>query len=193
MLTRPIFSAGPFGGQNPLDSLVPAKVGNFTSALTHAYRGGDKTATGKTHTMAGLGGHELVHQGRSVLFTAVSSLVERLLEAKRGLRLTRELKRLDTIDCLALDDIGYVQYDRAEMEVLFALFAERYERKSVMITSNLVFSKWDQIFKDPMTTAAAIDRVVHHSVILELDVPSYRAQAAKRRARNTTKRTDTAA
>ena len=148
--------------------------------------------TGKTHTMAALG-HELVRQGHSVLFTAVSALVERLLEAKRDLRLARELKRLDNIDCLALDDIGYVQHDRAEMEVLFALLAERYERKSVMITSNLVFSKWDQIFKDPMTTAAAIDRVVHHSVILELDVPSYRVEAAKRRARNTTKRSDTAA
>ena len=94
---------------------------------------------------------------------------------------------------MALDDIGYVQHDRAEMEVLFALFAERYERKSVMITSNRVFSKWDQIFKDPMTTAAAIDRVVHHSVILELDVHSYRAQVAKRRALNTAKRSDTAA
>ena len=81
---------------------------------------------------------------------------------------------------------------RRTFVVLFALLAERYERKSVMITSNLVFSKWDQIFKDPMTTAAAIDRVVHHSVILELDVPSYRAQAATRRARNTTKRSDTA-
>ena len=89
--------------------------------------------------------------------------------------------------------VSYVQHDRAEMEVLFTLFADYYERKSVMITSNLVFSKWDQIFKDPITTAAAIDQVVYHSVILELDVPSYRAQAAKRRARNTTKRTDTAA
>ena len=82
-----------------------------------------------------------------------------------------------------LDDIGYVQHDRAEMEVLFALLAERYERKSVMITSNLVFSKWDQIFKDPMTTAAAIDRVVHHSIILELNVKSYRAEAAHKRLR----------
>ena len=69
------------------------------------------------------------------------------------------------------------------MEVLFALLAERYERKSVMITSNLVFSKWDQIFKDPMTTAAAIDRVVHHSVILELNVKSHRAEAAHKRTR----------
>ena len=113
----------------------------------------------------------------------VSQLVERLLEAKRDLRLTRELRRLDRIDCLALDDIGYVQHDRSEMEVLFALLAERYERRSVMITSNLVFSKWDQIFKDAMTTAAAIDRVVHHSVILELNVKSYRAEAAKKRIR----------
>jgi DNA replication protein DnaC len=91
--------------------------------------------------------------------------VEKLLEAKRDLRLSRELQRLDRFECLALDDIGYVQQDRSEMEVLFTLLAERYERRSVMITSNLVFSKWDQIFKDPMTTAAAIDRVVHHPVI----------------------------
>jgi len=138
--------------------------------------------TGKTHVMAAIGS-ELVRQGHSVLFTAVSQLVERLLEAKRDLRLTRELRRLDRIECLALDDIGYVQHDRSEMEVLFALLAERYERRSVMITSNLVFSKWDQIFKDAMTTAAAIDRVVHHSVILELNVKSYRAEAAQKRTR----------
>ncbi len=124
------------------------KSGEFLEGATNVCIFGNP-GTGKTHTMAALG-HELVRQGQSVLvFTAVSSLVERLLEAKRDLRLTRELKRLDNIDCLALDDIGYVQHDRAEMEVLFALFAERYERKSVMITSNLVFSKWDQIFKDP--------------------------------------------
>ena len=128
-------------------------------------------------------GHDLVRAGHAVLFTAVSELVEKLLEAKRDLRLSRELQRLDRFACLALDDIGYVQQDRCEMEVLFTLLAERYERRSVMITSNLVFSKWDQIFKDPMTTAAAIDRVVHHSVILELTVPSYRAEAAQRRVR----------
>jgi hypothetical protein len=85
-------------------------------------------------------------------------------------------------DALILDDLGYVQQDREEMEVLFTLLAERYERRSVLITSNLVFSKWDQIFKDPMTTAAAVDRVVHHAVILELPIPSYRAQAAKARS-----------
>lgn len=137
--------------------------------------------TGKSHVMAALG-RALVEHGHPVLFTAVATLVERLLDAKRNLKLARELKRLDNFECLALDDIGYVQHDRAEMEVLFALLAERYERKSVMITSNLVFSKWDQIFKDPMTTAAAIDRVVHHAVVLEFMGPSVRAEAAEQRA-----------
>ena len=155
--------------------------GEFLEGATNVCVFGNP-GTGKTHVMAAIG-RELVRQGHSVLFTAVSTLVERLLEAKRDLRLTRELQRLDRIECLALDDIGYVQHDRSEMEVLFALLAERYERKSVMITSNLVFSKWDQIFKDAMTTAAAIDRVVHHSVILELNVPSYRAEAARKRSR----------
>ncbi len=75
--------------------------------------------------------------------------------------------------------LGYVQQSREEMEVLFTLLAERYERGSVLLTSNLAFSKWDQIFKDAMTTAAAIDRLVHHSVILELNVPSYRVETAK--------------
>ncbi|MDP6374546.1 MAG: IS21-like element helper ATPase IstB [Pseudomonadales bacterium] len=159
--------------------------GEFLTGATNVCIFGNP-GTGKTHAMAAIG-HELVRQGHSVLFTPVSALVERLLVAKRDLRLSRELKRLDRIDCLALDDIGYVQQDRDEMEVLFTLLAERYERKSVMITSNLVFSKWDQIFKDPMTTAAAVDRVVHHAVIMELNVESYRAEAAKRRARQRTK------
>ena len=80
---------------------------------------------------------------------------------------------------MILDDIGYVQQDREEMEVLFTFLAERYERRSVMITSNLVFSQWDQIFKDPMTTMAAIDRLVHHAVILEMAGPSIREEDAK--------------
>lgn len=77
-----------------------------------------------------------------------------------------------------IDDLGYVQQTREEMEVLFVLIADRYEKTSILLSSNLPFSKWDQIFKDPMTTAAAIDRLVHHSVILELNVPSYRLEQA---------------
>lgn len=154
--------------------------GGFLASHTNVCIFGNP-GTGKTHCMAAIA-NELVRQGHAVLFTSVAALVERLLEAKRDLRLTRELQRLDRIECLALDDIGYVQHDRAEMEVLFTLLAQRYERRSVMITSNLVFSQWDQIFKDAMTTAAAIDRVVHHSIILELNVSSYRAEAAGKRA-----------
>ena len=92
--------------------------------------------------------------------------------------LDKELRKLDTFDAVIIDDIGYVQQSREEMEVLFTFLAERYERKSVLISSNLVFSQWDKIFKDPMTTAAAIDRLVHHSVILELTGNSFRAMAA---------------
>ena len=101
--------------------------------------------------------------------------------AKRDLCLERELRRLDRFDAVILDDIGYVQQDREEMEVLFTFLAERYERKSVMITSNLVFSQWDRIFKDPMTTAAAIDRLVHHATILEMTGESFRTEAAQKR------------
>lgn len=154
--------------------------GEFVAGATNICLIG-RPGTGKSHVMAALA-RALIERGHPVLFTSVASLVERLLDAKRNLRLARELKRLDNFDCLALDDIGYVQHDRAEMEVLFALLAERYERKSVMITSNLVFSKWDQIFKDPMTTAAAIDRVVHHAVVLEFTGPSVRAEVAEQRA-----------
>ena len=124
--------------------------GEFLAGATNVCLIG-RPGTGKSHVMAALA-RALVEAGHPVLFTPVAQLVERLLEAKKNLRLARELKRLDNFECIALDDIGYVQHDRTEMEVLFALLAERYERKSVMITSNLVFSKWDQIFKDPMTT-----------------------------------------
>ena len=98
---------------------------------------------------------------------------------KRDLKLSRVLKRMSQCEVLLIDDIGYVQQSREEMEVLFTLLAERYERGTVMFTSNLPFSKWETIFKDPMTTAAAIDRLVHHSVILELNIASYRLEAAK--------------
>jgi DNA replication protein DnaC len=134
--------------------------------------------SGKTHLLCAIG-QELIHQGRKVFFTPCNLLVQDLLIAKRDLTLSRILKRLAWFDALIIDDIGYVQQSREEMEVLFALLADRYERTSMMITSNLPFSKWEKIFKDPMTTAAAIDRLVHHSVILELNLPSYRMEAAK--------------
>ena len=113
-------------------------------------------------------------------FTTCSLLVQSLLVAQRDLKLSRVLKRLGGFEVLLIDDLGYVQQSREEMEVLFTLLAERYERGSVLLTSNLPFSGWEAIFKDPMTTAAAIDRLVHHSVIIELNLPSYRAEQAKK-------------
>jgi DNA replication protein DnaC len=135
--------------------------------------------SGKTHCCCALG-QELVRAGRRVLFTKCNALVQTLLLAKRELTLKTVLRRLSNWDVLIIDDLGYVQQSREEMEVLFTLLAERYELGSVMVTSNLAFSQWEQIFKDPMTTAAAIDRLVHHCTIVELNVPSYRLEAAKK-------------
>jgi DNA replication protein DnaC len=136
--------------------------------------------SGKTHLLCALG-QELVRTGRRVLFRKCGLLVQELLAAKRDLKLPTMLKRLAGCEALIVDDLGYVQQSREEMEVLFTLLAERYERGSVLLTSNLPFSGWEAIFKDPMTTAAAIDRLVHHSVIIELNLPSYRAEQAKKR------------
>lgn len=133
---------------------------------------------GKTHLVCAIG-YELVQRGYRVLFTATYALVQRLLGAKRDLRLEAELAILDGYDAVICDDLGYVQQNRDEMEVLFTFLAERYERRTVIITSNLVFSEWDRIFKDPMTTAAAIDRIVHHSVILEMTGTSIRVEQAQ--------------
>ena len=139
---------------------------------------------GKTHAAAALG-HALVGRGHSVLFAPTFRLVQELLAAKRDLELPRALRRLDAFELLILDDIGYVQQSADEVEVLFTLMAERYERRSILITSNLVFGEWDRIFKNPMTTAAAIDRLVHHSAILEFSGRSKRADDAESRSKKT--------
>jgi len=141
--------------------------------------------SGKTHLLCGIC-HELARQGRRVYFSTCDSMVQQLLRAKRDLELDKLLKKLSRFDALMIDDFGYVKQDRDEMEVLFTLLAHRYERGSMLITSNLPFSKWEVIFKDPMTTAAAIDRLVHHSVVLELNVPSYRAEEAKQKRQHDT-------
>ena len=136
--------------------------------------------TGKTHALCAVG-HRLVEAGHSVLFTLAYRLVQELLAAKRDLDLPRRLRKLDNFDFLLLDDLGYLPQGVEESEVLFTLMAERYERRSLGITSNLIFSEWERIFANSMVTAAAIDCVVHHSVILKFDVPSYRTDAAQQR------------
>ncbi|GMT43058.1 MAG: transposase [bacterium] len=137
--------------------------------------------SGKTHLLCAISQELLRKKGKRAYFMKCSLLVQSLLMAKRDLKLEKLIKQLSKFDALIIDDIGYVQQDREEMEVLFTLLAERYERGSLLITSNLPFSKWEKIFKDPMTTAAAIDRLVHHSVIMELNAPSYRAEQAKKK------------
>jgi DNA replication protein DnaC len=164
-------------GRNITRQVEVLKDGDFLKRRENILAFGTP-GTGKTHILAALG-HELVQQGFRVAFATCSLLVQELLRAKKDLRLDKHLKKLAAFDALILDDIGYVQHGREEMEVLFTLLAARYECGSVMITSNLSFSKWESIFKDPMTTAAAIDRLVHHSVILELNVPSFRMEQAK--------------
>jgi DNA replication protein DnaC len=138
---------------------------------------------GKTHFLAALA-HELIlqHQ-KSVLFTPTFKLINRLLVAKKNLCLDKELNKLNSFDLILIDDIGYVQHTREEMEIFFTFLAERYEQKSLMISSNITFSQWDKIFGDPMTAMAAVDRLVHHSVILEFDGNSIREMVAKKRQR----------
>lgn len=136
--------------------------------------------SGKSHLLCAIAQELLTARDRKVKYTTCAMLVQELLIAKRDLRLAKEIKKLAKYEALLIDEMGYVQQSREEMEVLFTLLAERYERGSVLLTSNLPFSKWEGIFKDPMTTVAAIDRLVHHSVILELNIPSYRMEQAKK-------------
>lgn len=135
---------------------------------------------GKSHALSAVG-HALIQAGHSVLFAPTYAMVQELMAAKRDLDLPRKLRKLDNYELIILDDIGYVTQSTEEAEVLFTLLAERYERRSTAITSNLVFSEWDRIFKNKMATSAAIDRLVHHSTILEFDVTSYRTEKAKKR------------
>ncbi|MEE9495159.1 MAG: IS21-like element helper ATPase IstB [Desulfobacterales bacterium] len=166
---------------------LPAKVathlnvlidGSFLNRCENVLAFGNP-GSGKTHLLCAIG-HELIEQDRRVLFIPCSQLVQDLLIAKRDLAMTKLLKKLSRYDTVIIDDIGYVQQSRQEMEVLFTFLADRYERSSLMITSNLPFSKWERIFKDPLTAAAAIDRLVHHSVILELNIASYRMEQAQK-------------
>lgn len=141
---------------------------------------------GKSHLVSALG-HALVDAGKRVLFARCSEIVQRLQAARQELRLPQELAKLDRFDLLILDDLSYVRRDQAETSVLFELIAERYERKSLAVTANTPFSQWGEVFVEPAMTLAAVDRLVHHATILEMNVESYRrrqghGQSASRRA-----------
>jgi len=171
------------------DKKLPDKIRRQLPTLLEAdfVRRGDNllcfglAGRGKTHLVAAIAREWICRHQLQVLFVPAFRLVSQLLVAKRDLRLPQAITRLQRFDAIVIDDIGYVQQSRDEMEVLFHFLAERYEKKSVVITSNLVFSQWDQIFKDPMTTMAAVDRLVHHATILEFTGESIRAGTAKLR------------
>ncbi len=171
------------------DKKLPDKIRRQLPTLLEAdfVRRGDNllcfglAGRGKTHLVAAIAREWICRHQLHVLFVPAFRLVTQLLAAKRDLKLPQAINRLQRFDAVVIDDIGYVQQSRDEMEVLFHFLAERYEKKSVVITSNLVFSQWDQIFKDPMTTMAAVDRLVHHATILEFTGESVRAGAAKLR------------
>lgn len=138
-------------------------------------------AVGKSHLVCALG-HALIDAGRRVLFTRCSDLVQRLQAARRDLRLPQELAKLDRFDLLILDDLSYLRRDHSETSVLFELISERYERESLALTANTPFSQWDEVFVEPAMTLAAVDRLVHHSTILEMNVESYRRWAAQQQS-----------
>lgn len=145
--------------------------------------------TGKSHLAAALG-REWCLKGIEVFFTTASALVQNLLSAKRDLKLNKMLKDLDRVDALIIDDISYVPQDRDETDVLFVLLAERYEQRSLIITSNLPFSQWNLIFKDAVTTTAAVDKLVHHAHVIELNGDSYRAQEAEQRKKRSKQKSE---
>ena len=133
--------------------------------------------TGKSHLSAAIG-RALVEAGYRVLFTRTTDLVQRLQVARRELALEAAIGKLDRYNLLILDDISYVTKDQAETSVLFELISRRYEHRSILITANQAFGEWNHIFPDQAMTLAAVDRLVHHSTILEMNVESYRRRAA---------------
>jgi len=137
--------------------------------------------TGKTHLSIGLA-REWCLLGRRVYFVTAAHLVQQLLQAKANLKLNQMIKKIDSFEVLLIDDISYVPYERHETDVLFTLLSARYEMRSVVITSNCPFAQWDTIFKDKMTTAATVDRLIHHATILELNAESYRIASAKKQS-----------
>jgi DNA replication protein DnaC len=167
-------------------SLNPATVTHLSQDVSWIEQGGNvlifgPSGTGKTHVATGLARAQ-IELGYRVKFMTATALVQTLQQAKLNLQLPAALTKLDRYDLLVMDDLGYVKKTEAETSVLFELIAHRYERKSLIITANQPFSAWGEIFVDSMMTVAAIDRLIHHAVILEMHGESFRQNQAKQRS-----------
>jgi DNA replication protein DnaC len=177
------------------ESLLPLKIRRMLPSLLDAAFVENREnllcfglpGRGKTHFAAAIGHELIVRHGLNVLFVPSARLMERLLKAREELRLEKELKRLDKFDLVIIDELGYMEHRRDEMELFFHFLANCYERRSLIICSNLVFSQWgDRIFKDAMTGMAAVDRLVHHGIILEFTNTSVREQMAREKVNTIT-------
>lgn len=165
------------------ETILELKEGHFLSDHTNLiFYGGP--GVGKTHLAIGIG-RELCLKGHKVLFHTGCSLVQDLSKAKNNLALTSFFKRMRRYDLIIIDELGFIPFDKVEADLLFQFISDRYERGSLLITTNLAFSEWDKVFKDQITTSAAIDRLVHHSQILEFkEEKSFRTKEAQKRQKN---------
>ena len=176
--------------RTPLDSFAFDAVPMISKAQVMAMAAGDSWLAkganvlmfgppggGKSHLAAAIG-LALIENGWRVLFTRTTDLVQKLQVARRELQLEAAIARLDKFDLLILDDLAYVTKDQAETSVLFELISARYERRSILITANQPFGEWNRVFPDPAMTLAAVDRLVHHATIFEMNVESFRRRSA---------------
>lgn len=166
----------------PKENIIELCHGHFLSDHTNIIFFGS-SGTGKTHLALSMG-RELCLRGKKVIFYTGCALVQDLVRAKNNLTLTNYFKKLMAYDLVIIDELGYIPFGRAEADLLFQFISDRYEKKSLLITTNLAFSEWEKVFQDPMVTNAAIDRLIHYSKVFQFNSSkdeSFRAKEAKRK------------